>query len=149
LDTSIMFKALLSFSRPLLSRATPTQSRSIHLHHHVIKAPPLSTTVPSFVRVRGMKIRSSVKIMCDGCSVVRRKGRVYILCAKNPRHKQVSNYSSRLSNMCCVDIPKASRLTSPCLSGVSGVLLVVFRNSSDYSMSQSTPAPPGYSYYDT
>ncbi|KAF8481918.1 ribosomal protein L36-domain-containing protein [Russula ochroleuca] len=40
--------------------------------------------------VRSMKVRSSVKIMCDGCSVVRRKGRVYILCAKNPRHKQVS-----------------------------------------------------------
>ncbi|KAI0257111.1 ribosomal protein L36-domain-containing protein [Lactifluus subvellereus] len=81
-----MFRTLLSFSRPLISRAKPAQIRPINPHHHVITTPPLSTTVPSLVR--GMKIRSSVKIMCDGCSVVRRKGRVYILCAKNPRHKQ-------------------------------------------------------------
>ncbi|EPT04371.1 hypothetical protein FOMPIDRAFT_1085649, partial [Fomitopsis schrenkii] len=38
---------------------------------------------------RGMKVRSSVKRICDGCSVVRRKGRIYIICSKNPRHKQV------------------------------------------------------------
>ncbi|KIK07016.1 hypothetical protein K443DRAFT_88163 [Laccaria amethystina LaAM-08-1] len=36
-----------------------------------------------------MKVRSSVKVMCDGCSVVRRKGRVYVVCSKNPKHKQV------------------------------------------------------------
>ena len=35
-----------------------------------------------------MKVRSSVKRMCDACQVVRRKGRVYIVCKKNPRHKQ-------------------------------------------------------------
>ncbi|KAL7423937.1 hypothetical protein Q5752_001522 [Cryptotrichosporon argae] len=39
-------------------------------------------------QVRGMKVRSSVKRFCDGCSVVRRKGRVYIVCSKNPKHKQ-------------------------------------------------------------
>ncbi|CAH7676111.1 ribosomal protein L36-domain-containing protein [Phakopsora pachyrhizi] len=38
---------------------------------------------------RGMKVRSSVKRMCDGCSIVKRKGRVYVICSKNPRHKQV------------------------------------------------------------
>ncbi|KAJ7597013.1 ribosomal protein L36-domain-containing protein, partial [Mycena floridula] len=38
---------------------------------------------------RGMKVRASVKVMCDGCSVVKRKGRVYIICSKNPKHKQV------------------------------------------------------------
>ncbi|KAI0052867.1 hypothetical protein FA95DRAFT_1457312, partial [Auriscalpium vulgare] len=38
---------------------------------------------------RGMKVRSSVKVMCDGCAIVRRKGRLYVLCSKNPRHKQV------------------------------------------------------------
>ncbi|KIM48223.1 hypothetical protein M413DRAFT_61428 [Hebeloma cylindrosporum] len=36
-----------------------------------------------------MKVRSSVKVMCDGCNVVRRKGRVYVVCSKNPKHKQV------------------------------------------------------------
>lgn len=39
-----------------------------------------------------MKVRASVKKMCAGCQVVRRKGKVRIVC-KNPRqgpkHKQV------------------------------------------------------------
>ncbi len=34
-----------------------------------------------------MKVRSSVKKMCDNCKVVRRKGRVRIICS-NPKHKQ-------------------------------------------------------------
>ncbi|KII86463.1 hypothetical protein PLICRDRAFT_68451, partial [Plicaturopsis crispa FD-325 SS-3] len=38
---------------------------------------------------RGMKVRASVKVMCDGCNVVKRKGRVYVICSKNPKHKQV------------------------------------------------------------
>ncbi|KAL1965913.1 hypothetical protein VTN77DRAFT_5046 [Rasamsonia byssochlamydoides] len=38
--------------------------------------------------VRGMKTRSSVKRLCDGCKPVRRKNRVYIICSKNPKHKQ-------------------------------------------------------------
>ena len=37
---------------------------------------------------RGMKVRSSVKKLCDGCKSVRRKGYVYIICNKNPKHKQ-------------------------------------------------------------
>ncbi|KAK7547618.1 50S ribosomal protein L36 [Phyllosticta citricarpa] len=41
-------------------------------------------------QIRGMKVRSSVKKMCDGCKSVRRKGGryVYIICSKNPKHKQ-------------------------------------------------------------
>ncbi|UZE93170.1 MAG: 50S ribosomal protein L36 [Candidatus Nealsonbacteria bacterium] len=34
-----------------------------------------------------MKVKSSVKKRCRHCKVVRRKGRVYIIC-KNPKHKQ-------------------------------------------------------------
>ncbi|ATZ16582.1 LSU ribosomal protein L36P [Entomoplasma freundtii] len=34
-----------------------------------------------------MKVRSSVKKMCDNCRVIRRKGRVMIICAQ-PKHKQ-------------------------------------------------------------
>ena len=35
-------------------------------------------------------MRSSVKKLCDGCKSVRRKGGkyVYIICSKNPKHKQ-------------------------------------------------------------
>ena len=43
---------------------------------------------------RGMKVRSSVKKFCDGCSVVRRKGRLYVICSKDPKHKQVRTNSS-------------------------------------------------------
>ncbi|MEK7169489.1 MAG: 50S ribosomal protein L36 [Patescibacteria group bacterium] len=35
-----------------------------------------------------MKVRASVKKICSACKTVRRKGRVYVICAKNPRHKQ-------------------------------------------------------------
>lgn len=34
-----------------------------------------------------MKVRASVKRICDNCKIVRRKGRVYVICT-NPRHKQ-------------------------------------------------------------
>lgn len=43
-----------------------------------------------------MKVRSSVKKFCDGCLVVRRKGRIYVICSKNPKHKQVCPISSLL-----------------------------------------------------
>ena len=35
-----------------------------------------------------MKVRVSVKPMCDKCKVIRRKGKVRVIC-ENPKHKQV------------------------------------------------------------
>lgn len=35
-----------------------------------------------------MKVRSSVKPICEKCKVVRRKGKIRIIC-ENPKHKQV------------------------------------------------------------
>ncbi|MGF1578610.1 MAG: 50S ribosomal protein L36 [Gemmataceae bacterium] len=35
-----------------------------------------------------MKVRASVKRICEKCKMVRRKGRVYVICKGNPRHKQ-------------------------------------------------------------
>lgn len=35
-----------------------------------------------------MKVRSSVKPICEHCKVIRRRGVVRIICKKNPRHKQ-------------------------------------------------------------
>jgi len=83
-----MLRALLQSTRPLLTRVRqptiqlPLNRAPPHPHNHAH-----STQNPMLTR--GMKVRSSVKVMCDGCSVVRRKGRVYILCSKNPKHKQV------------------------------------------------------------
>ncbi|WP_419918658.1 50S ribosomal protein L36 [Candidatus Poriferisocius sp.] len=34
-----------------------------------------------------MKVRPSVKKICDKCRVIRRRGRVRVICT-NPRHKQ-------------------------------------------------------------
>jgi large subunit ribosomal protein L36 len=35
-----------------------------------------------------MKVRSSVKPICEHCRVIKRAGVVRIICKKNPRHKQ-------------------------------------------------------------
>ncbi|KAJ1768007.1 hypothetical protein EV179_005211 [Coemansia sp. RSA 487] len=61
-----------NFLRPLTSQTTLK-------HQHV------SATVEA---VRGMKVRSSVKLMCDSCSFVRRRGRLFVVCSKEPKHKQ-------------------------------------------------------------
>jgi large subunit ribosomal protein L36 len=34
-----------------------------------------------------MKVRPSVKKRCEKCKIVRRRGRVYVIC-ENPKHKQ-------------------------------------------------------------
>lgn len=34
-----------------------------------------------------MKVRASVKKMCDHCKVIKRNGSVRVIC-KNPKHKQ-------------------------------------------------------------
>ncbi len=35
-----------------------------------------------------MKVRSSVKKICEQCKIIRRKGTIRVICKKNPRHKQ-------------------------------------------------------------
>ncbi|ACV61263.1 ribosomal protein L36 [Desulfofarcimen acetoxidans DSM 771] len=35
-----------------------------------------------------MKVRSSVKAICEKCKIIRRKGKVMVIC-DNPKHKQV------------------------------------------------------------
>ncbi len=34
-----------------------------------------------------MKVKASVKRICPKCKIVRRKGKVYVIC-ENPKHKQ-------------------------------------------------------------
>ncbi|KAL9242439.1 hypothetical protein vseg_016434 [Gypsophila vaccaria] len=41
-----------------------------------------------------MKVRSSVKKMCEYCKTVKRRGRVYITCSANKKHKQRQGYST-------------------------------------------------------
>ncbi|PIY90768.1 MAG: 50S ribosomal protein L36 [Candidatus Nealsonbacteria bacterium CG_4_10_14_0_8_um_filter_35_10] len=35
-----------------------------------------------------MRVKPSVKKICKYCKIVRRKGRVYVICKRNPKHKQ-------------------------------------------------------------
>lgn len=39
---------------------------------------------------RGFKVKSSLKKFCKDCYIVRRKGRVYVYCKSNHKHKQRS-----------------------------------------------------------
>ncbi|HXF43932.1 MAG TPA: 50S ribosomal protein L36 [Candidatus Paceibacterota bacterium] len=34
-----------------------------------------------------MKVKTSVKKICGNCKIIRRNGRLYVIC-KNPKHKQ-------------------------------------------------------------
>lgn len=34
-----------------------------------------------------MKVKASVKKICPKCKIVRRKGKIYVIC-ENPKHKQ-------------------------------------------------------------
>jgi large subunit ribosomal protein L36 len=35
-----------------------------------------------------MKVRASVKKICDNCRVIRRKGKVMVICSTDAKHKQ-------------------------------------------------------------
>jgi len=35
-----------------------------------------------------MKVRASVKKMCNRCKVIKRKGVIRVICSANPKHKQ-------------------------------------------------------------
>ncbi|KAK2411664.1 ribosomal protein L36 [Trifolium repens] len=52
-----------------------------------------------------MKVRSSVKKMCEYCRTIKRKGRVYILCTANPKHKQRQGISTFAANDVSSDHP--------------------------------------------
>lgn len=36
-----------------------------------------------------MKVRASVKPMCEACRVIKRNGKVMVICSKKAKHKQV------------------------------------------------------------
>ncbi|MBI2920369.1 MAG: 50S ribosomal protein L36 [Planctomycetes bacterium] len=35
-----------------------------------------------------MKVRASVKRICEGCQIIRRRGHVRVICSRDPKHKQ-------------------------------------------------------------
>ncbi|MCE2055092.1 hypothetical protein HAX54_041972 [Datura stramonium] len=57
-----------------------------------------------------MKVRASVKKMCEFCRTVKRRGRVYVLCTSNPKHKQRQGYSTFASEGLISTTPVMTRV---------------------------------------
>uniref|UniRef100_A0A669P7U9 Ribosomal protein n=1 Tax=Phasianus colchicus TaxID=9054 RepID=A0A669P7U9_PHACC len=46
-------------------------------------------SLPGLLRLcAGLKTKTSIKRRCKDCYIVRRRGRLYVCCKTNPRHKQ-------------------------------------------------------------
>ncbi|KAG0015983.1 hypothetical protein BGZ80_009503 [Entomortierella chlamydospora] len=75
---------------PLLSRPAAMTAMARYQNQIQIQSNAASSALPSsgFGATRGMKVRASVKKICEGCSSVKRRGRVFIICSKNQKHKQ-------------------------------------------------------------
>ena len=56
-----------------------------------------------------MKVRPSVKPMCERCRVIKRHGRTMVICS-NPRHKQRQGYGAHLARIAGVNLPNQKRL---------------------------------------
>ncbi|KAK4713098.1 hypothetical protein R3W88_019005 [Solanum pinnatisectum] len=57
-----------------------------------------------------MKVRASVKKMCEFCCTIKRRGRVYVLCTSNPKHKQRQGYSTFASEGLISTTPVMTRV---------------------------------------
>jgi len=53
----------------------------------LVREPYLKKSNERIFQELSMKVRASVKKMCDDCKVIKRKGIVRVIC-KNPKHKQ-------------------------------------------------------------
>ncbi|NXJ93850.1 RM36 protein, partial [Corythaixoides concolor] len=52
----------------------------------LLAIPPPPGLLPSLLA--GLKTKTSLKRRCKDCFIVRRRGRLYVCCKSNPRHKQ-------------------------------------------------------------
>ncbi|NXQ27118.1 RM36 protein, partial [Alaudala cheleensis] len=50
----------------------------------LLAVPPL----PGPPLAAGLKTKTALKRRCKDCYIVRRRGRIYVCCKSNPRHKQ-------------------------------------------------------------
>ena len=74
-------KMRMHYIRILPGRSRPGRA-------HSVRPDPGSNHLPLQVESRSVvKVRPSVKKICEKCKVIRRHGRVQVIC-ENPRHKQ-------------------------------------------------------------
>ena len=62
--------------------------KKLGLHEDLINFEDLNLSQVSRDRIFKMKVRASVKRLCEHCRIIRRKGVVRVICSSNPRHKQ-------------------------------------------------------------
>jgi len=57
-----------------------------------LRLPSLLSILPScpsiLIQRKSVKVRSSVKPICEHCKVVKRQGVIRVICKRNPKHKQ-------------------------------------------------------------
>ena len=58
-------------------------------HPDVEPVPPQRRDGRLAVMEKIMKVRPSVKRICEACKIIRREGKVRVICSVNPKHKQV------------------------------------------------------------
>ncbi|NXU87300.1 RM36 protein, partial [Xiphorhynchus elegans] len=80
----------VSLPSPSLSLSLSSLSRSVPLSppcwapRGLLAVPPLPGRAP----VAGLKTKTVLRRRCKDCYIVRRRGRLYVCCKTNPRHKQ-------------------------------------------------------------
>ena len=78
----------LVFCLVALGPARPQCANVLRSGGMVAVADTVTRATPSGTTPKGiMKVRPSVKPMCEKCKIIRRHGRVLVIC-QNPRHKQ-------------------------------------------------------------
>lgn len=70
----------------MVSRRDPCESAGLGVL--AADRPPLWGVV-SGRKDRTVKVKASVRRMCNKCQVIRRKGKVRVICKADPKHKQV------------------------------------------------------------
>jgi ribosomal protein L36 len=78
------FTGVTPVSWPLLFGYAKEETEEEAHHGQDARGTPAAA---GYMRSEAMKVRSSVKRMCENCKVVRRKGVVRVICT-NPKHKQ-------------------------------------------------------------
>jgi large subunit ribosomal protein L36 len=63
-------------------------AKHVCTHEHAHTNMRMNVQPSLFNVARSYKIRTAVKKFCSECYIARRKGRVYVLCKANQKHKQ-------------------------------------------------------------
>ena len=59
------------------------KNAALYTHSFLTRLPYYRTTT-----THEMKVRTSIKRLCEACRFVKRRGRLYVVCTKVPKHKQ-------------------------------------------------------------